>query len=170
MTNAFCSGGHGVNTFSVSSSGVIKKTGTFSYTDRSVDPVRQTSSFPHQVVVDPTSRFALVPDLGADFIRIFSIKNGAITLLQNVPTQQGSGPRHGTFWPKKEGVRPTHYFLVAEMANSITAYKVTYSADGQTLSLSNTANSKVYSTFGPNVKPGAAAGEIEISVCPSARS
>lgn len=114
--------------------------------------------------MDPTAKFAVVPDLGADFIRIFRIKNAALTLIQNVQAAKGSGPRHGVFWPRKTGVKPTFYFLVAEMSSTVTAYKVTYSADGETMSL-DTASAKVYSTFGAATKAGAAAGEIDISVC-----
>lgn len=160
-----CSGGHGLITLNVSSTGVVKVTATLPFTDRSIDPVRQTASFPHQVVVDPTTKFAVVPDLGADLIRIFRISNGALTSIQNVVAHKGSGPRHGVFWPKKAGIKPSHYFLVSEMASSVTTYKVFYSADGLNMTFSETMDSKVYSTFGSAVKPGAAGGEIVISVC-----
>ncbi|GAA5770790.1 6-phosphogluconolactonase [Streptosporangium roseum] len=63
---------------------------------------RQTSPHPHHVVVDPSSRFALVPDLGADrvFVHRFDRRTRA---LSDGPlpyaVQPGSGPRRVLFHP-----------------------------------------------------------------------
>lgn len=61
---------------------------------------RQTASHPHQVIVDPTGKFLLSPDLGADLVRVFAIDQ-TTGLLETCPALNatgGSGPRHATFW------------------------------------------------------------------------
>ncbi|GAA4981740.1 lactonase family protein [Nonomuraea thailandensis] len=63
---------------------------------------RQTSPHPHHVIVDPSGRFALVPDLGADrvFVHRFDRRTRA---LSDGPlpyaVQPGSGPRRVLFHP-----------------------------------------------------------------------
>ena len=65
--------------------------------------VEQTASHPHQVVIDPSGRFVIVPDKGLDriFVFAFDAASGKLT-----PTSQGSavaragsGPRHAAFHP-----------------------------------------------------------------------
>lgn len=57
------------------------------------DPERQEQPHPHQVV--PDGDRVLVPDLGTDLIRTFTIDDaGALTELEPFTAPPGSGPRH----------------------------------------------------------------------------
>ena len=91
------------------------------HTGRSVHPERQTRPYPHAIVLDPTNRFALVPDLGTDRLCIyrFDEKTGALT--PNDPPfaaiAPGSGPRHVRFHPNGRWV-----YLINEIANTIAGF------------------------------------------------
>jgi 6-phosphogluconolactonase len=87
----------------------------------SVDPVRQTSPHPHQVVLDPTATRAWIPDLGLDQIVAyeFDSEKGALTPSDPpaVPTAPGAGPRHLAFHPNGR-----HAFSINELDLTITAF------------------------------------------------
>ncbi|KAF4977453.1 hypothetical protein FZEAL_6017 [Fusarium zealandicum] len=89
------------------------------------DPSRQEASHPHAAVVDPSGQFVLVPDLGADLIRIYAVGTAGLELAELDPlvVAAGSGPRHVAF-----SVRDTKTFmyLVTELGNTIFGYKVVY--------------------------------------------
>jgi len=91
------------------------------HTGKSVHPGRQTKAYAHAIVLDPTNRFALVPDLGVDklYIYRFDEKTGALT--PNNPAfaaiAPGSGPRHVRFHPNGHWV-----YLINELASTIAAF------------------------------------------------
>ncbi len=96
-------------------------------------------SHPHQVLVDPTKQYMVVPDLGADIIRIYKIDNasGMLTECPGVPTPKGTGPRHGAWWTAPggysrvaQGVNSTMLYVANEEANSVTAWTATYPYGG----------------------------------------
>ena len=60
---------------------------------------QQRGAHPHQVVLDPTGRWFLVPDKGADAIHTLSINEvtGALQLVSTLQIAPGSGPRHLVF-------------------------------------------------------------------------
>lgn len=83
---------------------------------------RQTSPHAHGVVVDPSRRFVLAADLGADRVFVYGFDP---TTRQLVPAPSpftsaapGSGPRHLTFHPDGEFL-----FLVTEMAAEVVSYR-----------------------------------------------
>ena len=83
---------------------------------------RQTSPHAHGVVVDPSKRFVLAADLGADRIFIYGF-DPATRQLVPAPTpfasaSPGSGPRHLTFHPNGKFL-----FLVTEMAAEVVSYR-----------------------------------------------
>ena len=88
---------------------------------QSVNPQRQTHAYAHAIVLDPTNRFALVPDLGVDklYVYRFDEKTGALT--PNSPAftaiAPGSGPRHVRFHPNGHWV-----YLINEMASTVVAF------------------------------------------------
>jgi 6-phosphogluconolactonase len=88
----------------------------------SVHPKRQIHSFPHSINLDPASKFAFVPDLGADRLFIYRFDSMAGTLVpSNPPTitiPPGSGPRHFTFHPSAKFA-----YLINELTNSVIAYR-----------------------------------------------
>jgi 6-phosphogluconolactonase len=65
--------------------------------------VRQKSAHAHSVIVDPTGRFALVADLGADKVFIYTFDRKTHSLKQDPHSEYasppGSGPRHVSFHP-----------------------------------------------------------------------
>ncbi|KAL9015988.1 MAG: hypothetical protein Q9185_006648 [Variospora sp. 1 TL-2023] len=101
----------------------------FNFTMMKAGPVpdRQAASHPHQVVVDPMNRFLVVPDLGADLIRIFYIdpKTLQVTPRPSINVTAGSGPRHGVFHTSANK-SAVHYYLLSELSSTLTAYTVTY--------------------------------------------
>ncbi|KAI9739303.1 MAG: hypothetical protein M1834_007516 [Cirrosporium novae-zelandiae] len=128
----------------------------------------QTAPHPHQAILDPTGQYVLVPDLGADLVRIFCIDPETNELASHEPleVEAGSGPRHATFWSPQNLTSRTfkenstlYFYLLSELASTISSYSVTYPASG---GLSFT---KLYSsaTYGNSTPPaGIAAAEVQI--------
>lgn len=136
---------------------------------RSPGPVSSRQDFPHihQVLIDPTGRFLLAPDLGADIVRIFHINptTGRLTEQQPLIAPAGSGPRHGAFWVPGTGenvLQNSRFHLVTELDNSLTGYDVTYSPNG-TMLFSQFFETNSYGGVTP--PSGSKAAEIAISVC-----
>ncbi|KAL4752285.1 hypothetical protein BDW72DRAFT_202506 [Aspergillus terricola var. indicus] len=149
-------------------SGLFNHSQTFSYTMSRPGPVpsRQEAHHPHGVVVDPTGNFVLVPDLGADLVRIYRINatTGHLEEQQPLTVTPGSGPRHAVFWsPKQSGAahpQRSRFYLVTELDNGLRGYDVSYSGNGAILF------SQFYeeNTYGGSVPPvESKAAEIAIS-------
>jgi 6-phosphogluconolactonase (cycloisomerase 2 family) len=99
---------------------------------------RQEAPHPHHAFVDPTGDFLLVPDLGADLIRINKIdkSSGKLTECGSGKPAPGTGPRHGTFWsPANTSSRVrradnTFLFVANELANTLSSWAVSYPSGG----------------------------------------
>ena len=67
---------------------------------------RQTGPHPHDVQVDPSGRFALVPDFGADRVFVYRFDRATRTLSggYQYATDAGSGPRRVAFHPNRHTV------------------------------------------------------------------
>ncbi|KAI1759706.1 putative isomerase YbhE [Hypoxylon sp. FL1150] len=93
------------------------------------NPARQEAPHPHEAILDPTASFVLVPDLGADIVRVYQADAGtlALTPVASLTVAPGSGPRHGAFTVTPSA---TYFYLISELANVITGYEVLYSDDG----------------------------------------
>lgn len=152
----------------------VNRTGSFSLEQNIVfnltkpgpNVERQEAPHEHEAVLDPTGEFLVVPDLGADLVRIFSFdpKTGKLTAEKPLAVLPGSGPRHVVFYQPYGIVSKTgtsFMFLVSELANTVTSFAVSYpSAGGMKFK-------QVYNTtsYGDLVVPdGNAAAEIAISV------
>jgi len=136
---------------------------------------QQNKPHPHQVVVDPTEKFLASPDLGADLVRMFAIdaNSGTLSECPALSVEPGSGPRHAHFIVspgkhERNGKRSAHnetvvLYVVAEIANTITAYKVSYPAQG---GCPNFTQIEQASSFGSHALPNnmTAAAEIAVSV------
>jgi 6-phosphogluconolactonase (cycloisomerase 2 family) len=130
------------------------------------DPSRQEAPHPHQALLDPTGAFILVPDLGADFLRIYSVnKNtGFLTSCANVTVAAGSGPRHAEFWAPASGLEGLKLFLGNELSNTASAFAVTYpQRDGNCLNLTLTQTGTPYPSS-RTVKQGQKVGEVRVKV------
>jgi 6-phosphogluconolactonase (cycloisomerase 2 family) len=60
---------------------------------------QQQGAHPHQIVLDPSGRWFLVPDKGADAIHTLALDEatGALVLVATLEVAPGSGPRHLVF-------------------------------------------------------------------------
>ncbi|KAM0202949.1 hypothetical protein ACHAPQ_009740 [Fusarium lateritium] len=123
------------------------------------DPSRQEAAHPHAAVVDPTKQFILIPDLGADLIRIYGIDAEGLgsTELDPLVVAPGSGPRHLVFVVKEI---KTFMYLVTELANTIVGYEVVYG--GKFITFKEIWSGGIHGK-GKNVPQGAAAAEIAVS-------
>jgi 6-phosphogluconolactonase len=69
----------------------------------SINKIRQEGPHPHAINVDPTNRFAFVPDLGLDKVLAYHFDFARGTLTANEPgalsASSGAGPRHMAFHP-----------------------------------------------------------------------
>ncbi len=130
---------------------------------------RQAAPHPHQVLVDPSNRYLVIPDLGADLLRIFYVDPATllVSARPTIPVVPGSGPRHGAFHvaaSHKQGAEDqTYYYLVTELANTLTGYKVTYLGQNGGLSMTPFTNSTTYGPANATAFAGNAAAEIEIA-------
>lgn len=108
---------------------------------------QQPAPHPHQVRLDPTSKYFLVPDLGADLVHVFYIDPTTLSLTERapIPMEKGSGPRHGIFHHSHKA-NATFYYLVTEIGNTLTGYRVTYLPSNGGINLTAVANS---TTYGP---------------------
>src|SRR5256885_5289354 len=90
-----------LQTYNITSSGHITPSQTFTYTLSGPGPVpnRQEAPHLHEAIVDPTQQYILVPDLGADLVRVYAIDQKTNALCDKAPLQAkpGSGPRHAAF-------------------------------------------------------------------------
>ena len=87
----------------------------------SINPDRQQEPHPHSVFVDPTNRYAFVPDLGQDKIMIYQLDltDGKLTANYQpwIAIEPGAGPRHLDFHPDRK-----HAYVINEIKNTITAF------------------------------------------------
>ncbi|KAL1955649.1 hypothetical protein VTO42DRAFT_8194 [Malbranchea cinnamomea] len=113
---------------------------------------QQNAPHPHQALFDRTGRFVLVPDLGADLIRIFALTSPddpvspVAAELEPVKLPPGTGPRHGIFFHPLQGgdddstaseeASSSYYYLVGELSNTVTAFAVSYEKEADTVSSS----------------------------------
>ncbi|KAI7958028.1 hypothetical protein MJO29_006245 [Puccinia striiformis f. sp. tritici] len=82
-------------------------------------PGRQAAAAAHQVQLDPTGKLLLVPDLGSDRIRTFSLEgNGNLVRGGDLVIKPGCGPRHVVFAPLKRGI-PQRFYVVCELSNEV---------------------------------------------------
>ncbi|KAJ5170210.1 uncharacterized protein N7500_002993 [Penicillium coprophilum] len=97
---------------------------------------QQDAPHPHQVILDPTGDFVLVPDLGADQVRVYAInkRTGHLNSCPSLNYTAGSGPRHGLFWrsnPKHPAHAPvTMLYTVSELGGHFNSFVVSYLPSG----------------------------------------
>jgi 6-phosphogluconolactonase (cycloisomerase 2 family) len=155
------SSGSAATSWTILPSGGLKALQTFAFklTVPGTNPSRQEAPHPHEVILDPTDSFIVIPDLGADLVRVFSIdpKTSLLTEITPLSVPAGSGPRHGTFLKTDSG--KTYFFLISELANTVASYEVTYSDAGL-----NFTNIFISGVYGDKVIEGAAAAEAILSV------
>lgn len=84
----------------------------------SIDPNRQSGPHAHSLTLDPSNRFAFVPDLGLDKLMLYRFDRERGMLEPNtmpwVKTKPGAGPRHLALRPDGRSA-----YLVNELASTI---------------------------------------------------
>ncbi|KAH8886071.1 putative isomerase YbhE [Thozetella sp. PMI_491] len=123
-------------------------------------PDRQDAPHVHDAVLDPTKKFLVAPDLGADLVHVYSVGGSkSFTPLTPIKAVTGSGPRHAAFAVCGD---KTFLYTVNELSNSITGYSVVYAKGDAEPTFTQLFN---FSTHGPNgtVPAGTKAAEIVVS-------
>ena len=142
---------------------------TFNFTQAKPGPnaARQAAPHPHQVLVDPERKYLVIPDLGSDLIRVFYINPTSLQVSEraSIIVAPGSGPRHGAFMHMhdKEGHHDVKYYLVSELANTLTSYAVTYQPNNGGLAMKPITSMKTYGNNSASAFAGNAASEIVIA-------
>lgn len=96
----------------------------------------QDTPHPHQVILDPTGSFILVPDLGADQVRVYAIDStsGHLNACPSLNYTAGSGPRHGLFWKSNSThsrqTPTTMLYTISELGGHFNAFAVSYPSTG----------------------------------------
>ena len=135
-------------------------TSSFLYTLSAPGPIspNQDTAHPHQALFDPTSKFVVVPDIGADLIRTYSalsVSNG-LTELSTFHSSPGFGPRHGVFSPSGK-----QYYQLNELGKSIDVFNVSYTPN---ITFTHVQNISAFPTnTNTTITSSAAAAEIAIS-------
>ncbi|EXF78549.1 hypothetical protein CFIO01_11013 [Colletotrichum fioriniae PJ7] len=124
---------------------------------------RQTKSFAHQAILDPSGRYFAICDLGTDSISIIdSLDDKFEVVSRNSVSRAGCGPRHGAWYPQNGGT-PTAFVVACELSNTLEVFSVS-TTNGSSLSLTHTSELSTYgAAFPPANATSAAAGEIIIS-------
>lgn len=121
---------------------------------------RQDRSYAHHAILDPTKKFIMVPDIGADMVRVFSFNPDTLALTEQafLRTDPGAGPRHGLFWRSDAGV--LYFMFTAELSQKVYTYQVSYTGAG----LSWTKVSEIVALGNDNAKPPGTAPPSEIAL------
>ncbi|RDA96217.1 hypothetical protein CP533_1706 [Ophiocordyceps camponoti-saundersi (nom. inval.)] len=90
---------------------------------------KQNQAKPHQTLIDPTGKFVVVPDLGADLVRLFAIEKGELRDVGQVEVKAGSGPRHAAFTQPGSKNGRTRMVLVNELNPRVDLFDVVYGGE-----------------------------------------
>lgn len=90
-------------------------------------PTRQQQQHPHAATADPRGVVLVIPDLGTDDLRVYSIEaNGSLNFQQIISLAPKSGPRHVVFDSGRSSGPDTVLYVLNELSNSISTFSVTY--------------------------------------------
>lgn len=154
--------GSAVTTYKLLGEGRFERGQEFFYTGKGPEE-QQDAPHPHEVIMDPTGQYILVPDLGLDKVHVFSWDHDTLALKELDPlnVNKGTGPRHAVFWnPYGTACESctTFMYLVGELAADVTSFAVSYEADGAGLSFKN-VSSQLTQADNPRNAPA----EVEIT-------
>ncbi|KAI1342297.1 putative isomerase YbhE [Xylariaceae sp. FL0016] len=124
---------------------------------------RQNAPHPHAAQLDPTGKYLITPDLGADLIRIFSIDGatGNLTACEPAKTGPGDGPRHVAWWAPSGNSSTGHMmYNVNEIGNSVSSWSVAY-PEGKCLTLTKKQTLPTYAS-NTTAPTGSKAAEVHV--------
>jgi 6-phosphogluconolactonase len=86
------------------------------------DPVEQPGPHPHDIPLDPSGQFAVVPDKGLDRVFVFHLDTAQGKLVPtaqgSVQAQPGAAPRHAAFHPQAP-----YLYVINELDSTVAAYR-----------------------------------------------
>ncbi|KAB8356321.1 hypothetical protein FH972_023905 [Carpinus fangiana] len=119
----------------------------------------QDDSHAHEVILDPSGKYILTPDLGADLVRVFTFDDSnAITEVSSseISLEPGTGPRHAAFLSSADDL---YLYVACELSNKLLGYRVSYNDTGISFEQVEATN-----TFGGgDIPANAAAAEIAVT-------
>jgi 6-phosphogluconolactonase len=150
-------GGGSVSVLPIAEDGTLRAASAFvQHTGSSVNPDRQKAPHAHAINVDPSGRFAYVPDLGIDKVIIyqFDAEKGSLTPAKYpyAPVQPGYGPRHIAFHP---GGR------FAYVINELSATISVFDRVDSTGALANTMTITTLPS-GESLQPGYSTADVQV--------
>jgi 6-phosphogluconolactonase len=153
-------GGGSVESIPIKTDGSLDAPVSFvQHTGHSINPDRQREPHAHQIIVDPSNRFAYVADLGLDKIMIYRFDASAHTLTAASPAsaavKPGAGPRHLVFTADGR-----FGYVINELDCTITAFR----RDASTGALTEM---QAISSLPPGVSVEKAFSTAEIALSPS---
>ncbi|KAK1254062.1 hypothetical protein MKX08_008057 [Trichoderma sp. CBMAI-0020] len=118
----------------------------------------------HQAVLDPTGRWFVVNDLGTDSLLVLAAA-ADVPIVNRVRVPDGSGPRHGVFYPSggDDDVPATHYMLLCEKSNRVIVFALKYAEASIEFTPLGSYSTFVEGDAESERTAGAAAGEIALS-------
>ncbi len=129
------------------------------HTGSSVNPDRQREPHAHQIIVDPSNRFAYVADLGIDKVMIYRFDAARHSLTaaasDSAPLKPGAGPRHAVI-----SASGRFAYVINELHCTITAFRRD-AASGALTEL------QTLSTLPPGVSPEKGFSTAEIALSPT---
>lgn len=152
----------------IGDNGTLLPLQTFTFQGPTGPHPNQDKSHPHQVILDPTEQFIIVPDLGSDLLRIFKIDQETSRFIEqdSIFVSPGYGPRHGAFLrTEDQPSERTYFFLISELGNKVSSYAV--SAKHGSLDFNLVANYDVLNMSPPS---GLFSAELGISVSSQSNS
>ncbi|RGP78309.1 hypothetical protein FLONG3_3624 [Fusarium longipes] len=122
--------------FAVGEQGALPGTEPLQKVSSTIDKVgpiasRQEAAHLHHVIIDPTGKYVITPDLGGDVCRVWSFDKDKLAPIAEVGTLKapaGSGPRHGFFKVMKNG--ETFFIFNGELDQKVYSYRVKYTRTG----------------------------------------
>jgi 6-phosphogluconolactonase len=141
--------GGGVAVLPIRADGTLgPATSTVLHHGSSVNQSRQTGPHPHAINIDPTNRFAFVPDLGLDKVLAyrFDVARGILSPndLSALATSPGAGPRHIAFHPNGNWA-----YVINELDSTVIALR--YDAEGGKLTQIDTFSTLPAGTTRENI-------------------
>lgn len=119
---------------------------------------QMNASHVHQVIADPSGKFLLAPDLGADVVHVlaFDGTTGKLTPQADLIVDTKSGPRHIAFKALKG---KTIMYLAHELSNQVSSWELNHSKDQKNLEFKKIGST---STFPDSTPPNIAISEIRV--------
>ncbi|KAJ4422206.1 hypothetical protein N0V82_003176 [Gnomoniopsis sp. IMI 355080] len=130
---------------------------TYHLSEDAIHPVGELrQSLPDFAIADPSGKFLLVPDPGADFVRIYLLnEDGRLRFTDLPPLIIAGGPRYADFLTTLDGT--VYLYVTTANTNMVMGYKVLYTSS-TTIEFKNVQASSI-STNEHDV-----GGDIHISV------